>query len=213
MKVILFGAPGSGKGTQAVMLSDFLRVKRISLGDIFREEVKKGSDLGIQVKSFMDKGELVPDELVHRVIAQCLNDENFILDGYPRNLSQAQELDVILGKKGKAIDLCIYLDIDGQIIIDRLSKRRVCKKCGANYHLENMIPKEDNVCDVCQGELFQRDDDKIDVIKKRWEVFISRSQELLAFYEQKGNLLKVDGSGNKDNVFARIKSNLSCSKH
>ncbi|UCD16071.1 MAG: adenylate kinase [Candidatus Omnitrophota bacterium] len=212
MKVILFGAPGSGKGTQAVMIGEFFGLKRISLGDIFREEVKKSTDLGKQVKNFMDRGELVPDDLVQRVIDAYLNDERFILDGYPRNLNQAKALEETLKKKGKDLDVFIYLEIDSQTIIERLSKRRVCKGCGANYHLENMPPKKDNVCDLCGKELFQRDDDKIEVIKKRWEVFIDRSQQLLDFYEKKGKLLKVDGSGDKDKVFQRIKEKLPCQK-
>lgn len=212
MRVILFGAPGSGKGTQAVMMGERFGLKRISLGDIFREEVKKGTAVGKQVKSFMDKGELVSDSLVQRVIEERLNDENFVLDGYPRNLNQAKALEKILDKKGKTIDVFIYLDIDGQTIIDRLSKRRVCRKCGANYHLENMPPKKDNVCDICAAELFQRDDDKIEVIKKRWEVFTAQARELADFYEKEGRLLKIDGSGNKDEVFERIKDKLPCQK-
>lgn len=206
MKVILVGAPGSGKGTQAIMLRDLFNLKRISLGDIFREEVKKNTDLGNQVKGFMEKGLLVPDKVVFKVIEKCLNEDDFILDGYPRNLNQAKELEKILSLKNKEIDACIYLDVDEQTIVDRLSKRRVCRKCGANYHLENMPPKEDNICDLCQGELFQREDDRSQVIKKRWEVFIQETQKLLDFYAEKGRLLKVDAQGGKEEVLERIKS-------
>jgi adenylate kinase len=212
MKIILFGAPGSGKGTQAVMFSQCCGLKRISLGDIFREEVKAETDLGKEVKSFMDKGLLVPDELVYRVIDQQLNEEQFILDGYPRNLNQAVALEESLKKRSQDIDSCIYLDIDEETIVSRLSKRRVCKQCGANYHLENMPPKQDNICDSCSGELFQRDDDTPEVIKRRWQVFMDETHKLLDFYEKRGKLLKVDGRGNKDEVFDRIKTKLQCQK-
>lgn len=210
MKIILFGAPGSGKGTQAIELIEFARLKRISLGDIFREEVKAGSSLGRQVKSFMDKGLLVPDKLAYKVIEANLSGDDLLLDGYPRNLNQAVVLEDILKKKGKDIDVFIYLEIDEETIVNRLSKRRVCKECGANYHLENMPPKIKDVCDLCQGKLFQRDDDQPQVIKQRWQVFQQESQKLLDFYAQRGKLLKVDSRGNKDEVFARIKQKLQC---
>jgi len=205
MNIILFGSPGSGKGTQAVMLSDVLNIRKISLGDILREEVKKESSLGLEVKSYMERGVLVPDELVARVIEENINNEDFILDGYPRNAQQAEKLDEILSKKQKAIDAFIYLDIDKQTIIDRLSKRRVCKDCGANYHLETMPSKIENVCDFCSGSLTQRKDDSPEVINKRWEVFIEETQKILDFYQDKKKLIKVDGRGDKADIFERIR--------
>ncbi|MFA6281345.1 MAG: adenylate kinase [Candidatus Omnitrophota bacterium] len=209
MKIILFGAPGSGKGTQATVLSENFKLRRISLGDIFREEVKKDSKLGKEVKNYMEKGLLVPDELVSRVVEESVNEDNFLLDGYPRNINQAKTLDGILKKQGKDIDVFINLEVDEKTIIERLSKRLVCNKCGANYHLVNMPPKKDNVCDKCGSELMQRKDDTPTVIKKRWEVFLKENKSLIDFYDKKKKLLTVDARGNKDEVFARIKTKLS----
>ena len=208
MKIILFGAPGSGKGTQATVLSEHFKLRRISLGDIFREEVKKDSALGKEVKNYMEKGLLVPDSLVSRVVEDNVNEDNFLLDGYPRNVNQAKTLDEILKKQGNDIDVFINLEVDEKTIIDRLSKRLVCKKCGANYHLINMPPKKANVCDKCFSELIQRKDDTPVVIKKRWEVFLKENESLLDFYKKKDKLITVDARGNKDQVFARIKEKL-----
>ena len=205
MKVILFGAPGSGKGTQATDLSIYLNADKISLGDILRSEVKKNSELGKEVKGYMEKGLLVPDEVVSRVIEEAISNKNFVLDGYPRNLSQAEKLDSIFEKKSVELDAFICLDVDENTIIDRLSKRRVCRQCGALYHLENMPSKKEGICDLCGGELFQRDDDKPEVIKKRWEVFCKENQSLLDFYESKGKLIKIDARDSKDEVLERIK--------
>ena len=209
MNIILFGSPGSGKGTQAVMMSNGLNIQKISLGDILREEVKKESALGLEVKNYMERGVLVPDGLVSRVIEENINNEDFILDGYPRNVHQAEKLEEILSKKGKAIDAFIYLDIDKQTIIDRLSKRKVCKNCGANYHLETMPSKEEGVCDDCSGLLIQRKDDSPEVINKRWDVFMEETQKILDFYNDKKKLVKVNGRGDKADIFQRIKQVLS----
>lgn len=208
MKIILFGAPGSGKGTQAIVLSEYFHLKRISLGDIFREEVKKDSFLGKEVKTYMEKGLLVPDDLVSRVIESNINEENFILDGYPRNLNQAKTLDQILAKKRKDIDAFIYLEIDEKTIIERLSKRLVCKKCAANYHLINMPPKKNGICDACGSELVQRKDDTPDVIKKRWEVFLKENKSLIEYYKDRNKLIAIDARGNKDEVFSRIQKKM-----
>jgi len=205
VKIILFGAPGSGKGTQAIVLSEHYKLKRISLGDIFREEVKKDSPLGKEVKSYMEKGLLVPDALVSKVIEENLNEENFILDGYPRNLNQAKTLDTILGKKSASIDAFIYLEVDEPTILERLTKRLVCKQCGANYHIVNMPPKKTGICDGCGSELIQRKDDTPEVIKKRWEVFLNENKNLLDYYKKKKKIIAIDARGNKDIVLERIK--------
>ena len=205
LRIVLFGAPGSGKGTQAILLSEYLNVHKISLGDILREEVKRQSPLGIKVSSYMEKGLLVPDEVVSEVIAAHLDNKGFLLDGYPRNINQAKNLEEILGIKHSAVDLFIYLDVDERTIVDRLSKRRVCKACGANYNLKNMPPKKDGICDACGAELVQRKDDTPSVIKKRWEIFTAESKKLLDFYQKNGKLIKVDGRGEKDEIFERIK--------
>ncbi len=208
MNIILFGAPGSGKGTQAVVLSERLNIRRISLGDILRQEVKQDSDVGKRVKEYMAKGLLVPDELVAEVIENHIGAEGFILDGYPRNLAQAEELDQILKKQGLSIDLFVYLEANQQTIVERLTKRIVCKSCGANYHLRNMPPKKEGICDSCGSQLIQRKDDTPEVILRRWEVFLKESSQLIDFYERQNKLFKVDANGDKDLVFEKIKAEL-----
>jgi adenylate kinase len=205
MNLILFGAPGSGKGTQAQVLSEKLRLEKISLGDIFREEVKNGSSLGKEVRQYMEKGLLVPDDLVSRVIEAHINHKDFVLDGYPRNVSQANTLEEILKKKKLDIDWFIYLEVDDKTITERLSQRRICKKCGANYHLKNMPPRKANVCDKCNSALTQRKDDMPLVIKKRCDVFLKETKEVLDFYKNKKKLITIDARADKDEVFARIK--------
>jgi len=208
MRVILFGSPGSGKGTQAMLLAGFLGVRKISLGDILREEVKKNSNLGQEVKSYMERGALVSDELVSRVVEESVNNSGFLLDGYPRNLDQAKKLEEILTRKNSNIDRVIYLDIDEQTIVDRLSKRRVCKSCGTNYHLISSPSRKEGICDKCQGQLTQRKDDDPQVIKKRWSVFIDQANKILEFYQDQNKLIKVDGRGDIKEIFERIKQEL-----
>ncbi len=205
MKAIIFGSPGSGKGTQAVILSEYLKIKKISLGDILREEVKKGSELGKEVKNFVEKGILVSDELVSRVIEENIKIDSFLLDGYPRNLKQAQHLEKTLAKNNKKLDYLIYLNIDEKTVEERLSQRRVCKLCGANFHLINMPPKEKGVCDKCKGDLIQRKDDTPEVIKRRWEIFSNESEKILEFYKDKIEIVRVNASEDKDIIFNNIK--------
>lgn len=212
MKLILFGAPGSGKGTQADMLASQFNLKKISLGDILRKEVGKGSSLGIEVKQYMDKGELVSDDTVRGVIAANLTKDNFILDGYPRNRKQAEALEGILEEKNCSIDAFIYLDVSQTTIVDRLSKRRVCGKCGTIYHLDSMPPKEDNICDQCGAGLEQRDDDNPETIKKRWNVFLENSKEIFDFYKEKGLFVSVDGGKPKKEVLEEIRAKLQNKK-
>ncbi|MCK4912751.1 MAG: adenylate kinase [Candidatus Omnitrophica bacterium] len=208
MRVILFGAPGSGKGTQVTLLANFLGVRKISLGDILREAVKKDSSLGQEVKIHMERGALVSDELVSRVIEENIDDKGFLLDGYPRNLDQAKKLEEILSKKNSDIDRVIYLDIDEQTIVDRLSQRRICGSCGANYHLVSLPSEKEGVCDACGKELVQRKDDNPEVIKKRWSVFVNEANKILEFYENKNKLVRIDGRGDIKEIFERIKKEL-----
>jgi len=208
MRVILFGSPGSGKGTQAMLLADFLGVRKISLGDILRGEVKKNSSLGQEVKSYMERGTLVPDELVSRVIEENVDSSGFLLDGYPRNLDQARRLEEILTRKNSDVDRVVYLDIDEQTIVDRLSKRRVCKSCGANYHLVSLPSKQEGICDKCGSQLTQREDDDPQVIKRRWSVFTDEVNKILEFYQDKNKLVKIDGRGDIKKIFERIKQEL-----
>ncbi len=210
MNIILFGAPGSGKGTQVVLLEKYFHSPRISLGDILRQEVKKDNPLGQEVKSYMEKGLLAPDELVSRVIEANLGQDGFILEGYPRNLSQAKHLKGILEKKKQKVDFFIYLDVDEETIVSRLTQRLVCKNCNANYNLKNMPPKQKGICDSCGAKLAQRQDDNLSVIKKRWEIFLKESQKVLDFYRKEGNMVRVDGRGSQDDIFERIKNKLPC---
>ncbi len=205
MKIVLFGAPGSGKGTQAQDLSRHYSAVKISLGDILRQEVKKGSLLGNEVKGYMEAGVLVPDNIVTKVIEENINHNDFILDGYPRNISQAEHLDKILAKLGKDFDAAVYLDIDEPTVVNRLELRRVCRQCGKNYHLVNLPSEKEGICDSCGGNLYQRDDDKPEVIKERLSVFLKESQPLLDFYKSKGRLIKVNAGGDKDEVFNTLK--------
>ena len=207
MNVVLFGAPGSGKGTQTPDLVALTGAKVISLGDMLRAEVKAGSDLGKEVQGYMDKGLLAPDELVSRVIEENITD-GFILDGFPRNVAQAKTLDEVLSKKSLSLDKCIYFSVDEKTVIERLSKRRICKKCGKLYHLVNMPSKKEGICDVCGAELYQRKDDNIDVIKKLWEVFLQEGTKEVYYYKEQEKLLTVDARDDKDIVFERIKAQL-----
>lgn len=207
MNVVLFGAPGSGKGTQTPDLVALTGAKVISLGDMLRAEVKAGSDLGKEVQGYMDKGLLAPDELVSRVIEENITD-GFILDGFPRNVAQAKTLDDILQKKGLALDKCLYFSVDEKTVVERLSKRRICRQCGKLYHLVNMPSKKEGICDVCGGELYQRKDDNAEVIKKRWEVFLQEGSKVVDYYKQQDKLLSVDARDHKDVVLERIKAQL-----
>ncbi|OPX30868.1 MAG: adenylate kinase [Candidatus Omnitrophica bacterium 4484_171] len=213
MKMILFGAPGSGKGTQAKELSECYNINKISLGDILRKEVKKSSSLGNTVKGYMERGVLVPDDVVAKVIEENIGGESFILDGYPRNLDQAVYLDNILSKKNTALDIALYLDVDSQTIIKRLQMRRVCPKCGANYHLINMPPRKEGVCDLCGAELVQRKDDNPEVIKERINVFFKESKPLLGFYRDKNILISIDARNDKDKVFSEIEKVIQDGKY
>ncbi len=213
MKLILLGAPGSGKGTQADVLTKNFSLRKISLGDILREEVKKGSDLGRKVSEYMEKGVLVPDEIVGKVIEENITDEKFVLDGYPRNPAQAENLRRIFETKGIKITAAIYLDVTAETVINRLSGRRICKQCGANFHVTNMPPKVEGVCDNCGAHLTQREDDTPEVIKKRLEVFASESVPLKKYYQNEGILLVVDANKDAQGVFKDIDQQLKDGKH
>lgn len=211
MNIVLFGAPGSGKGTQATVLASELNLQVISLGDILRQEVKNESELGKEVKNYMQKGLLVPDQLVARVIEEFISKTNgFILDGFPRTLGQAKTLDEIMQKQKTNIDAVLYFQVDEETIVSRLSNRRVCPDCGYNYHLKNMPPKQEGICDHCQTGLIQRMDDQPDVIIKRWQVFLKESEEIITFYRSKGNLISIDANGEKDDIFKLLKEKLQC---
>jgi len=192
MYLVLLGPPGAGKGTQAKRLAEKLGLPHISTGDILRQNVKDGTALGKQAKGIMDKGLLVPDELVAAMLDERFNNpdikKGFILDGYPRTLAQAKTLDEILSRKKLSVDLVVYLDTSDEIIIKRLTGRLVCSKCGANFHVANMPPKKAGLCDNCQGELYQRSDDNEITVRKRLEVYKNEVASLIKYYTQQNKL-------------------------
>lgn len=212
MKIILLGPPGAGKGTQAKILAQKIKLAHISTGDILRQNVSKGTELGKEAKVFMDKGALVPDGLVTRMLEQRLGSEGvakgFILDGYPRNISQAKALDSFLSAKNTDIDLVVYLDASEPVIIQRLSGRRVCKKCGENFHIKNMPPKKESICDNCGASLYQRSDDNVETIKNRLQVYGKEVSVLIEYYKAKNKLYAVSADLDSmlvlDKVIARL---------
>lgn len=208
MKLVLLGPPGAGKGTQSVVLSKEYGIPHISTGDILREAVKGGTQLGIKAKAFMDKGELVPDEVVTGIVVERLKKDDtkkgFILDGFPRTLKQAADLDAELKKVCSGIDIVIYFETSAKVAIARLSGRRVCKTCGFNYHVKNIPPKKEGVCDKCGGVLFQRPDDREDTVIKRLKVYEDQTKPLVDYYTKKGILKKVSGDLDVDDLFKAL---------
>lgn len=208
MRIILLGAPGAGKGTQAKILAKKLNLAHISTGDLLRQNAAKSTELGKQAKDYMDKGLLVPDELVTKMVIKRLDEADtksgFIFDGYPRNLTQAESLDSILKQKGIDIDYVIDLDASQQVIIQRLSGRLACSSCGANFHIKNMPPETEGVCDNCRGRLYQRQDDKEETIRKRLEVYKKQTTELIKYYQAQGKLQRVCADLEPDIVIGRI---------
>jgi len=205
MNLIFLGAPGAGKGTLATLLSKEYGIPQISTGDLFRAAVKEGSELGKQVQGIMEKGELVPDsltvELVKERLAKPDAQEGYILDGFPRTVAQADAL-----AEFQKIDAVINFSISDELVIRRLSGRRVCRSCGAIYHIENMPPKVEGKCDRCGGELYIRDDDKIDSIKNRLRVYKDQTEPLIAYYRDKGLLREIDSSETPEHSREQIKS-------
>jgi adenylate kinase len=196
MRIILLGPPGAGKGTQAKELAEKLGFAHVSTGDILRQNVKDLTALGKEAKDFMDRGLLVPDELMAKMLRERLSKEDvkngFILDGYPRSLTQAKTLEEIFSQEGMSIDFVVYLDSSESVIIQRLSGRLVCSKCGANFHTKNMPPKKEGVCDRCGGSLYQRSDDRVETIKKRLEVYKKEAVDLIGYYQKQNKLHRLD---------------------
>jgi adenylate kinase len=205
MNLIFLGAPGAGKGTLATLLSKEYRIPQISTGDLFRAAVKEGSELGRQVRGIMEKGELVPDSLTVELVKERLSKPDarggYILDGFPRTVAQADAL-----AEFQKIDAVINFSISDELVIRRLSGRRVCRSCGAIYHIENLPPKVEGTCDRCGGELYIRDDDKIDSIKNRLRVYKEQTEPLIAYYRDRAVLREIDSSKSPQDSLAQIES-------
>ncbi|CDD48713.1 adenylate kinase [Firmicutes bacterium CAG:534] len=208
MKIIMLGAPGAGKGTQAKMIAEKYSVPHVSTGDIFRANIKNGTELGKEAKKYMDQGLLVPDELTVKIlldrVAQDDCKNGYVLDGFPRTIPQAQVLDKALSELDDAIDYAINVDVPDENIIRRMGGRRACLTCGATYHVEHIPPKKEGICDACGSELVLRDDDKPETVKNRLDVYHKQTQPLIDFYEAKGILKSVDGTVPMEDVFAAI---------
>ncbi len=204
MNIILLGAPGAGKGTQAEVICDRLNIPTISTGNIIREALKNGTEMGLKAKSFMDAGQLVPDEVVIGIIKERLAKDDcqngFILDGFPRTIPQAEALD----KMGIVIDKVIDIEVADEAIMKRMSGRRVCEKCGASYHIEYKLPAKEGVCDSCAGALVQRKDDHPDTVKARLEVYHNETEPLKGYYEKQGKLTVVEGQSTVESTTALI---------
>lgn len=208
MKIIMLGAPGAGKGTQAKMIADKYQIPHISTGDIFRANIKNGTELGKEAKTYMDKGELVPDELTVRIlldrVAQPDCEKGYVLDGFPRTIPQAEVLDQELTKRNEKIDYAINVEVPDENIVRRMSGRRACVSCGATYHLVHIPPKKEGLCDKCGTELILRDDDKEETVKNRLGVYHDQTQPLIEYYSSKGVLQSVDGTIDMMDVFKGI---------
>jgi len=197
MRLILLGPPGAGKGTQAKVLSQQFEIPHISTGDMLRQVVSQGTPFGRLAKGYMDKGELVPDDVVIQIVQERLQlpdaKSGFMLDGFPRTLAQAEALDKALQVSAAPVDLVINFHTSQEVSISRLGGRRVCKKCNANYHIKNMPPKREGICDSCSGELYQREDDTPSTVMNRLKVYEEQTKELIGYYKAKGILRRVDG--------------------
>lgn len=203
MNIVFLGPPGVGKGTHADIVAKTYNIPRISTGDMLRDEIRRGTDLGNEVKNYMDSGELVPDEIVMDILKKRIhkNDckKGFVLDGFPRTLTQAKELEDITN-----IDIVVNMLASHDVIIERITGRLTCRKCGAVYHVKNIPPKKEGVCDICGGELYRREDQTKEAIEKRLEVYEKRTKPLIEYYRNKGILIDVNVEGRKKDVAERI---------
>ena len=204
----MLGAPGAGKGTQAKLIAEKYGIPHISTGDIFRANIKEGTELGKEAKQYMDKGQLVPDDLTVRILLDRVSkpdcEKGYVLDGFPRTIPQAEVLDTEVAKLGDKIDMAIDVNVPDENIIRRMSGRRACPKCGATYHVEHIPPKKEGICDACGAELVLRDDDKPETVKKRLDVYHKQTQPLITYYSKLNILRTVDGTKDKNDVFADI---------
>lgn len=214
MNIILLGLPGAGKGTQAAKIIEDFNTPHISTGDMFRAAIKNGTALGIEAKSYMDKGALVPDDVTNGIVnerlqAEDVEEHGFLLDGFPRTLVQAEALDNILKENNMPLDAVLYIEVDEDILMERLTGRYICSNCGATYHKIFNPTKVEGVCDRCgETEFYQRDDDKPETVKNRLEVNSKQTEDLLDYYSERGVILKVDGTGTPEEVYSEVKAQL-----
>ena len=210
MKIIMLGAPGAGKGTQAKQIADKYSIPHISTGDIFRANIKNGTELGQKAKKYMDQGLLVPDELVVDLVADRVVKEDckngYVLDGFPRTIPQAESLDAALAKMGEKVDFAINVEVPDENIVNRMSGRRACVGCGATYHIKYNAPKTEDICDVCGEKLVLREDDQPETVLKRLGVYHDQTQPLIEYYAKAGVLKEVDGTVDMEDVFQAIVS-------
>ncbi|KUP04640.1 adenylate kinase [Bacillus coahuilensis m2-6] len=210
MNILLMGPPGAGKGTQAEKIVEEYGIPHISTGDMFRAAIKAGTELGLEAKSYMDKGALVPDEVTIGIVRERLAladcEKGFLLDGFPRTVAQAEALEQILSDLTKSIDYVINIQVDHDILMSRLTGRRICKSCGATYHLVFNPPANEGVCDRCGGDLYQRADDNEETVGNRLAVYTNQTQPLLDFYQEKGYLKNINGQQDISDVYSDIDS-------
>ena len=213
MKIVMLGAPGAGKGTQAIKIADKYDIPHISTGDIFRANIKGGTELGQKAKSYIDKGELVPDEVTIGMLLERIAQDDcsngYVLDGFPRTIPQAESLTEALKSQGDKIDFALNIDVPDEAIIKRMSGRRACPKCGATYHIVYAAPKKENICDKCGSELIIRSDDKPETVKDRLNVYHQQTEPLIAYYKAAGVLREVDGTQELPKVFEDVVAILS----
>lgn len=209
LRAILLGPPGAGKGTQAAKLVEKYNVPHISTGDIFRKNIKEGTELGNKAKEYMNAGKLVPDELVVELVTSRLSEDDckkqgFLLDGFPRTVFQAEKLDEFLKENNEQIDIVIDFKVAHDVLVERMTGRRVCKNCGASFHIKNILPKKDGICDRCGNELVQRADDNLDTVTNRLNVYDKETAPLFNYYEKSGKLESFDGEKQLDSLFEEI---------
>lgn len=208
MRLILLGPPGAGKGTQAANIVDKYNVPHISTGDIFRKNIKEGTALGVEAKAYMDRGELVPDSLVIAIVADRLREEDcqagFLLDGFPRTVAQAEALDEVLTNMNCSLNHVVNIQVDPALLVERAVGRRICKDCGATYHINFNPSKVEGVCDKCSGELYQRSDDNEETVSNRVRVYVEETSPLVNYYSEKGIIVNLDGEKSIEAVFEDI---------
>lgn len=208
MKLVMLGAPGAGKGTQAIKIADKYNIPHISTGDIFRANIKGGTELGLKAKSYMDKGELVPDDVTIGMLLDRIGDDDckngYVLDGFPRTIPQAESLTRALAERDERIDYALDINVPDDNIVKRMSGRRACPKCGSTYHVVYAAPKLENICDKCGAELVIREDDKPETVKERLNVYHKQTEPLISYYKNEGILREIDGTQELEKVFQDI---------